>query len=31
MHSNKISVIGDVSLDYPSKYSELLCNKKNKI
>ena len=32
MHSNKISVIGDViSIDYPSKYSELLCNKKNKI
>ena len=30
MHSNKISVIGDViSIDYPSKYSELLCNKKN--
>ena len=29
MHSNKISVIGDViSIDYPSKYSELLCEKK---
>ena len=31
MHSNKISVIGDViSIDSPSKY-ELLCNQKNKI
>ena len=32
MHSNKISVIGDViSIDCPSKYSELLFNQKNKI
>ena len=31
MHSNKISVIGDViCIDYPSKYSELLRNKKKK-
>ena len=32
MHSNKISVIGDViSIDYPSNYSELLCKKKKKL